>query len=88
MNINNSVKTFAAGVVVGNNNDMVCTLVIKTEQAANWYTQKITMPIDRSDKGKIYEYETFFYQNGANNAFNAPLNDLTEKVAYAGTKWN
>jgi len=88
MNINNSVKTFAAGKVVGNNNDMVCTLVIKTEQAANWYTQKVTMPIDRSDKGKIYEYETFFYQNGANSKFNKPLNDLTELGTYGGVPWS
>jgi len=49
--------------------------VIKTEQAANWYTQKITMPIDRYGSGNIYEYETFFYQNPTTTTYNAPAAD-------------
>jgi hypothetical protein len=39
MNIANTKKTFAANIVAnGAHNHIVCTLVIKTAQAANWYT--------------------------------------------------
>jgi len=88
MNINNLLKTWSAGKVAYTNTEFICTLVIKTEQAANWYTQKVTMPIDRSDKGKIYEYETFFYQNGANSKYNAPTTDIVELATLGGVKWS
>lgn len=65
MHIGNSKKAWTASKVAnGSYNNIECTLVITTEQKSSgtgWYSQKITMPIDRSDKGKIYEYETFFY---------------------------
>jgi hypothetical protein len=48
MNIDNSKKDFAANIVSnGAQNAITCTLVIKTAQNANWYTQTIAMPIDR-----------------------------------------
>jgi hypothetical protein len=48
MHIKNGKKAWTANKVAnGSYNNIECTLVIKTEQAANWYTQKITMPIDR-----------------------------------------
>jgi hypothetical protein len=67
MHIDNSKKAWTTSTSIvgnGNLNNIECTLLITTEQASSgsgWYSKKITMPIDRSDKGKIYEYETFFY---------------------------
>jgi len=68
MRIDNSRKGFgganAKGIVSVLFTNIECTLLITTEQAASgtgWYSQKITMPIDRAGSGNIYEYETFFY---------------------------
>lgn len=52
------------GVVTTTINDLECALTV-TASGSEWYSSKITLDVDGGDGG-FYEYETFFYENGAN----------------------